>query len=142
MKKGSKGVKIMSILFIIFSIIGVITIGVEIAGLGALAVSGGATTGEVAAFSGFVFGLAIVSAILELIAGIIGVKNYTNPAKMKPVIVCTVIFMVIDLIYVFAQSSGTQGSMGIYVASAILSVILPVLMLIFAFQLKKDQPAA
>ena len=35
MKKGSKGVKIMSILFIIFSIIGVITIGVEIAGLGA-----------------------------------------------------------------------------------------------------------
>lgn len=79
--------------------------------------------------------LGIVSGIIELVAGIIGAKNWQNPDKAKSCIIMGVIIIVIALVNIII-STVSAGFTTNTLFSILLSLVLPVLYLVGAFQLK------
>ena len=81
--------------------------------------------------------IALIGGILELIAGIVGVKNCDKPEKATTCIVWGFIVLVINVISIITTISGGSSSVGAIIGSIIFSLALPVLYLIGAFKNKK-----
>lgn len=123
--------KVTGILFIIGAAIGLITGILGIIGSAAL----GATVGGVegAAFAGVMVVaiiIALVGCILQLIAGIFGIKNCDKPEKSTTCIVFGAIILALSIISIIV--AGFQWT-------SLIGIILPVLYFIGAIQNKNAQ---
>ena len=130
--KGPKGagfLKVCGILMIIGGALGIILGLIALLGVAALAALG-ASSGTLT-FSAI---LVIVSGILELIAGIVGVKNCKNPEKATSCIVWGVIVAVLTII---SQIISVAGGGKFDVLSCITGLVVPVLFIVGAFLNKK-----
>lgn len=128
-RKGSVLLKVAGILMIIGGAISLILAIVAILGIALLA-SAGASSGLLYA-AGAVL---LISAVAELIAGIIGVKNWNKPEKAKTCICWGVIVAVLSVAgNVLWSIAGGDFS----IPSLLLGLVLPVLYIIGAVTNKK-----
>lgn len=79
----------------------------------------------------------LVSGILELIAGIVGVKNNNRPEKATACIVWGFIVLALQLISLILSFAGGSTSAGAIILTIIFGIAIPVLYLIGAFMNKK-----
>ena len=146
MAKGKNFLKVCGILMIIGGALGIIFGIIGLIG-GAAVSSLGYEAGEVDAVTGggliIVAGvLGLIGGILELIAGIVGVKNCNKPEKSTACIVWGFIVLVLNLISVILTIASSTGAAGSIIVSVICSLAIPVLYLIGAFMNKKAQNTA
>ncbi len=134
---GHKFLKVTGILMIIGGALAIVFGVIALAGMAALAYMASAQ-GEM----GMIYlslGLAVLGGIVELIAGIIGVKNSQKPEKAKACIVWGVLVAVLSLTStVLGVVSGGEFSP----SSLVLGLVLPVLYIIGAVMNMKTPEAA
>ena len=144
--KGSMLLKVVSILMIIGGIIGAIgsVIMIVIAAILPTALNDPevqasmAAEGTSAAAVTGVFVVAtiilIVSAVIEIIAGVKGKKNWNNPAAAKTLIIWGIVCAVLNVIGICFMAS-SDSSFGAYIVTGL---VIPILYIIGAVQLKKQ----
>lgn len=146
--KGRGFLKVCGILMIIggaisivVSIIGLIGGGLAGAAAGALAEEGYEEIAAAAAQGGGLLTvgsiIALIGGVVELITGIIGVKNCGNPEKATTCIVWGIIVLVLSIISIILTLIGGNVQAGSLIVSIICSLVLPVLYLIGAFKNKQ-----
>ncbi|MGN0477269.1 MAG: hypothetical protein ACI4HM_08040 [Ruminococcus sp.] len=130
---GSKMLKVTGILMIIFGSLSLIISLVTMAGIGVLAAAG-YSSGLLWASGIF----SLLSAIAEFVAGILGVANWSKPAKAMSCIVFGIIIILLSVlstvVYLVAYPDGFGFST---IISMFAGLVLPVLYLIGAFSNKK-----
>ncbi len=145
-QNGSKLLKVSSILMIIGGIFGAIGSVLMAALAGVMtAVSGNADVQQAASESNVEMGsvnailwiavvVLVASAVIEIIAGIKGKKNWNNPAMAKTLMVWGIVCAVISVIgnILFATSGGSAAF------SIICGLVIPVLYIIGTVQLKNQ----
>ena len=120
-------VYVIGILMIIFGIIAII--------VGALALFGSAALGLSSTFVTIGSLFALISGIVELVAGVMGVKNAANPAKAQTLVIFGIITIALAIL---GNVISVAGGAAFSPSSLVMGVILPILYLIGAFQLKKQ----
>lgn len=152
-QKGSKLLKIVSIIMMIGGIVGAVFsfIAAIIAGLGtavmaqpevsnavdsALAANGySGSTAPVMAVIWIAVVISVVCAVVEIIAGVKGKKNWDNPEAAQGMmilgIVCAVLSLISNILF-------ATGGLGVQVVSILSGMVLPVLYIIGTVQLKKQ----
>ena len=129
--KGSGFLKVTGILMIIFGSIAIIVGIVAIAGIAALAyISDGELSSGLLYTAGV---LGLVSAVVQLIAGIIGVKNCKKPEKAKT---CIVWGILVIALCVIGSILNVVGGSDFSVSSLLIGLVLPVLYIIGAVKNK------
>ena len=134
--KGTGFLKVTGILMIIGGAISVIMGIVAVLGVAALAYISDGTVSSALLYTSVI--LMIVSAVAELIAGIIGVANCKKPEKAVSCIVWGIIVAVLSVAGTILNSVG-GGSFSVF--SLILGLVLPVLYIIGAVFNKKEHDA-
>lgn len=138
-KQGSTILKVCGILMIIggaLSLVGAITV---IVGFGAL---GGAADGSAggfasgAALGAIVMAFSLIAGIIQLIAGIFGVKFWATPPKALSCCIMGCIVVVLKLADIF-MAWGNNPT-GTNILNLVVGLVLPALYLFGAFQLKKQ----
>lgn len=131
--QGSKMLKVTGILMIIGGALSLIIALVAIVGLAAAASLAGGMVGVVVLLAVVASIVAIVGGGIELAAGILGVKNWNQPAKAQPCIVLGAIIIALSVVSnILSISSGSEFNL----FTLLLGLVLPVLYLIGAVQLK------
>ena len=126
-KSGAGFLKVVGILMIIFGAISLVVSLIAVAGMSMIeAVSGGAIdTGML--WIGVI--LSVVSAALEMVAGIVGVVNAKKPEKAKTCLVFGIIVAILTVAgCIFTVAAGQDFP----VASLLLGLVMPVLYIIGA----------
>lgn len=145
-QNGSKLLKVVSILMIIGGIIGAIgsafmalfagatSVALQDAELQQSVAEAGTTTGEVQMIFWAAAIIMIISAVIEIIAGAKGKKNWNNPAAAKSLMVWGIICAVISVVgnILFASSDGVS------ILNIITGLVIPILYIIGTVQLKKQ----
>jgi len=136
--QGSKFLKVTGILMIIFSAIGLIFGIIALVGLGALVVLAESMGTDVPMGLLTVSGiLAVVGAVVQLIAGIVGVKNWNKPEKAGACILWGIVVIALCVISNVMTLIGYPENFSIISVLSVL--VIPVLYLIGGFQNKKLQ---
>ena len=143
--KGSKLLKVVSILMIIGGIVGAI-FGVIMAIIAAVApvalqdadvqasvAEAGTTAGQVTALFWVCAIIMIVSAVIEIIAGAKGKKNWNNPAAAKTLMIWGILVLVLSIIGNIGTASGSTTAVSI-----ITGLVIPILYIIGTVQLKNQ----
>ena len=138
MQTGSKMLKVVSIIMLVFCGLSVLGGLLLMGGMSLLGAAGG-SAGVGAAVGAIFFIVMLLSVGLQLAAGILGVKNWNRPDKAQPSIVLGIIILVFAAISLFSSFSGGDAS---NIMSSIVGLVLPVLYVVAAFQLKKMGQAA
>ena len=131
--KGTGFLKVTGILMIIGGAISVIMCIIAVLGVAALAYISDGTVSSALLYTSVI--LMIVSAVAQLIAGIIGVKNCKKPEKAGTCMVWGVIVAVLCVVGTILNSVG-GGSFSVF--SLLLGLVLPVLYIIGAGFNKKE----
>ena len=134
--KGTAFLKVTGILMIIGGAISVITGIIAALGVAALVYISDGTVSSALLYASVI--LMIVSAVAELVAGIIGVANCKKPDKAGSCIVLGIIVAVLSVAGTILNSVG-GGSFSAF--SLILGLVLPVLYIIGAVFNKKEHIA-
>lgn len=134
--KGTAFLKVTGILMIIGGAISVIMGIIAALGVAALVYISDGTVSSVLLYTSVI--LMIVSAVAELVAGIIGVANCKKPDKAGSCIVLGIIVAVLSVAGTILNSVG-GGSFSAF--SLILGLVLPVLYIIGAVLNKKEHIA-
>lgn len=130
--KGSNFLKVTGILMIIGGAIAIIVGIIAVASIATLAyITGGLISSGLLYAAGI---LTIVSAIAELVTGIIGVKHCNNAEKANSCIVWGIIVAVLCVAGCILTAAGGSG---FPVFSLILGLVLPVLFIIGAVKNKQ-----
>ena len=77
--------------------------------------------------------LSLVCAVVELIAGIVGVKNCKNPEKAG---ICIVWGVLVAVLYIISTILSSVGGGEFNIVSLLIGLVLPVLYIIGAFKNK------
>ena len=128
---GSKLLKVIGILMIIFGAIGIVGMIMLIAGVALVQ----AAIGDGIGMYWLALIVGMIGAVLELVAGIIGVKNWNNPEKAQTCVICGIVVIAFQVVSDILTVVAYSQSFNIF--TALFGLILPVLFLIGAFQLKK-----
>lgn len=131
--KGQKFLKITGIIMIIGGALGAIFGLIALAGIGALAQWAGSSEG-----AGFLYaasGLAAAGGVLQIIAGVTGVKHCANPAKAQT---CIVWGAVVAALCVLTNILYMVGGNGFQLSSVALGLVLPALYIYGAVLNKKE----
>ena len=96
----------------------------------------GVTQGEAGAIAGIAGFVIILSVVVELVMGILGVRAANDNQKIMPVWVLAIISLVLNAIGLV--STIVNGSFGTQGASAIIGLILSVLMMWIANNIKRE----
>ena len=131
-RKSNMLLKVASIIMIVGGGLGIVFGIIAVLGLGALALALGSEASTGLLMAGAL--LALVSSIISLVAGIVGVKNAAVPEKAQTCIVFGIITAVSS---VFASTLSMMGGNSFNFASLLVGLLLPVLYLVGAFQNKK-----
>ncbi len=134
--QGSKFLKVTGILMIIFGAIALIVAIIAVAGLGLLS-SLAASMGEEIPMGMLTVSaiLALIGAVVQLIAGIIGVKNWAKPEKAGVCILWGIIVVALCVVSNVLTLIGYPENFS--VLSVLTGLVIPVLYLIGGFQNKK-----
>jgi len=132
MEKSCKLLKVTGILMIIFGGIGIILALLAFLGAGVIAQADQDLAGLVIVGSV----LLLVSAAIQLIAGVLGVKNHNKPHKANVCLIFAVIVMVLALVGIIIDVISMGVTSGIFF-SVIIGFAIPVLYLIGSLKLKK-----
>lgn len=142
--RGAGKLKVVGILFIIFGAIGVILFGLALAGSGlmvgmsdTIAEGSAATEATVTQGGSLIMVMSAVSliyALVELIAGIMGVKNCRNREKAKSLMVIGSLLVIFSLV----SSILSMTSTGIQVSGIIGLVVGLILPIIFVLGAKQN----
>lgn len=141
--KGSVFLKVSGILMIIGGVYTILFSGIlGIIGYSAgtvIANSGGLTAGQaVGALTLIAAIVSLIGGILELITGIVGVKNNNKPEKATACLVWGIIVLVINAaVLIMALAGGISGVVTI-IATILGSLVLPVLYIIGAVKNKQS----
>lgn len=131
--KGKTFLKVTGILMIIGGALSIILSIVAILGIAALAlISDGAISSGLLYFAGI---LSFVSAVAELIAGIVGVKNANKPENAQK---CIVWGAIVAVLCVVGSILTVVGGDSFPVSSLLLGLVLPVLYIIGAIKNKAE----
>lgn len=133
--EGSKFLKVMGILLIVFGSIALVVALIAVLGLGALATL--AASAGVAIPMGMVTVsviLSLLGAVAELVAGILGVKNWAKPEKAGACIAWGVIILALCVISQVLTLIAYPANFS--VLSVLTGLVLPVLYLIASVQCK------
>ncbi len=127
--------KVCGIIMIVGGSIGIILNIVAVAGVSALAALAAYAGASIAAgLLTFACILMLAGSAMELVTGILGVKNCDKPEKVNSCIVCCIIVVSLSLLgTILTVAAG--GSFNFF--SFLLGLVLPALYLVGAFQLKK-----
>ena len=134
--KGTGFLKVTGILMIIGGAISIIMGIIAALGVAALVYISSGTVSSALLYASVT--LMIVSAVAELVAGIIGVANCKKPEKAGVCIVCGIIVAVLSIAGTILNSVG-GGSFSAF--SLILGLVLPVLYIVGAVFNKKEHIA-
>ena len=145
-KSGSqKALKVLSIIMIVLSILGVLmSLGVIAGGalFGAASTMSDATADESAMMvtGGLLLGGAgivlLVSYVIDLIIGILGLRGANNPAKIGAFYVLTIIGIVVNaIICVLAIAGGTDASS---ILGNIVSLVIVIVLFVLARNIKNQ----
>ena len=134
--KGAGFLKVTGILMIIGGAISIIMGIIAALGVAALVYISSGTVSSALLYASVT--LMIVSAVAELVAGIIGVANCKKPEKAGVCIVCGIIVAVLSIAGTILNSVG-GGSFSAF--SLILGLVLPVLYIVGAVFNKKEHIA-
>ena len=134
--KGTGFLKVTGILMIIGGAVSIILSIIAALGIAALAYISDGTVSPALLYASVI--LMIVSAVAELVAGIIGVANCKKPDKAGSCIVWGIIVAVLSVAGTVLNSVG-GGSFSVF--SLILGLVLPVLYIIGAAFNKKEHVA-
>lgn len=127
--------KVCGILMIVGGSIGIILNIVAVAGVGALAaLAAYAGASVIAGLLTFACILMLIGSAMELVTGILGVKNCDKPEKVNSCITCCIIVVALSLLGTLLTVIA-GGSFNFF--SFLLGLVLPALYLVGAFQLKK-----
>ena len=144
--KGSTLLKVVSILMIIGGIIGAVgslimalvagaaSVAVQDAEVQASIAEAGTTAGTVQTILWVSTIIMIISAVIEIIAGVKGKKNWNNPAMAKTLIIWGVVCAVISVIGNIISATGD----GVSPLTIITGLVIPILYIIGAVQLKNQ----
>ncbi|MBS7307760.1 MAG: hypothetical protein KIG43_06885 [Eubacteriales bacterium] len=129
--KGSGFLKVTGILMIIGGAISLIVAIVAIIGIAALVYVAGSEINAGLLYAAGV--ISLVSAVAELIAGIVGVKNCKKPEKART---CVVWGVIVAVLCVAGSVLTVVGGNSFPVFSLILGLVLPVLYIVGAIKNK------
>ena len=129
--KGSGFLKVTGILMIIGGAISLIVAIVAIIGIAALVYVAGSEINAGLLYAAGV--ISLVSAVAELIAGIVGVKNCEKPEKART---CVVWGVIVAVLCVAGSVLTVVGGNSFPVFSLILGLVLPVLYIVGAIKNK------
>lgn len=132
--QGSKMLKVTGILMIIGGALALVIALIAVIGIAAAAsLAAGALGGGIIALAVIASILALLGGGVELAAGILGVKNWNQPAKAQSCIVFGAIIIALSVLSnILNLASGSEFNL----FSLLLGLVLPVLYLIGAVQLK------
>ncbi|MEF2655559.1 MAG: hypothetical protein U0M72_03875 [Eggerthellaceae bacterium] len=148
-KSGSqKALKVLSIILIVLSVISIVGMLFVLAGGGLLftAITDGTADvpasdlNTLATATTFIVALSVVallSAIFDLIVGILGVRGANNPQKIRPFIVMCIICIVLDVISL-AFSFAAEPMDPSAIAGGVLGLAIPIICLVLANNIKKQ----
>jgi hypothetical protein len=141
MEKKSTLLKVTGILMIIFG--GLATIFAIIAVLGALVIEAAAVEMGLDPAT-LVAGLimlgavtALVGAAIQLVAGILGVKNHKKPEKAGVCVVFGILVALVTIASSIFEVSGGLAFDALNIVTLLIGLVIPVLYIIGALQLKK-----
>ena len=146
-QKGSMLLKVISIIMIIGGILSAVASLALVLFAGATsafisdpqgqsALAGSGVSG--AAVNGVVWAaaiIAVIGAVIEIIAGVKGKKNWNNPDQAKTLMIWGIITAVISLI---SNILFATGGTGVQIVSILAGLVIPVLYIIGTVQLKKQ----
>lgn len=132
--QGSKMLKVTGILMIIGGALALVIALIAVIGIAAAAsLAAGALGGGIVALAVIASILALLGGGIELAAGILGVKNWNQPAKAQSCIVFGAIIIALSVLSnILNLASGSEFNL----FTLLLGLVLPVLYLIGAVQLK------
>lgn len=132
--QGSKMLKVTGILMIIGGALALVIAIIAVIGIAAAAsLAAGALGGGIIALAVIASILALLGGGIELVAGILGVKNWNQPTKAQSCIVFGAIIIALSVLSnILNLASGSEFNL----FSLLLGLVLPVLYLIGAVQLK------
>ena len=132
--QGSKMLKVTGILMIIGGALALVIALIAVIGIAtAASLAAGALGGGIIALAVIASILALLGGGIELAAGILGVKNWNQPAKAQSCIVFGAIIIALSVLSnILNLASGSEFNL----FSLLLGLVLPVLYLIGAVQLK------
>lgn len=132
--QGSKMLKVTGILMIIGGALALVIALIAVIGIAAAAsLAAGALGGGIIALAVIASILALLGGGIELVAGILGVKNWNQPAKAQSCIVFGAIIIALSVLSnILNLASGSEFNL----FTLLLGLVLPVLYLIGAVQLK------
>ena len=132
--QGSKMLKVTGILMIIGGALALVIALIAVIGIAAAAsLAAGALGGGIIALAVIASILALLGGGIELVAGILGVKNWNQPAKAQSCIVFGAIIIALSVLSnILNLASGSEFNL----FSLLLGLVLPVLYLVGAVQLK------
>lgn len=129
---GSKLLKVVSILMIVFGAIGIVFDIIAVAGIAAVSAYLGSSIG----MYWIALICAVIGTIVEFVAGIIGIRSWDKPEKAQTCVIlgciCVGITVLSNILTLVSYSQGFN------VFSLLTGLVIPVLFLIGAFQLKKQ----
>lgn len=131
--KGKQFLKITGIIMIVGGALGAISGFIALAGINTLTQLIGSSEG--AGYLYAVSGLATVGGILQVIAGIVGIKNCGNPTKA---VTCITWGVVVAALCVIGTIINLIGGYGIQWFALALGLVLPALYVYGAFLNKKQ----
>lgn len=134
---GSKMLKVCGILMIIGAALALVMSIIALLGVGTVM---GLAAGSLAAGFGIAtvfMVIASLGAVLQLIAGIVGVSNWDKPQNAGRCIVLGFIIVILNVISQLGTLLSTQSTGG-EIFTVLLGLVIPVLYLVGAFQLKKQ----
>ena len=132
--QGSKMLKVTGILMIIGGALALVIAIIAVIGIAAAAsLAAGALGGGIIALAVIASILSLLGGGIELVAGILGVKNWNQPAKAQSCIVFGAIIIALSVLSnILNLASGSEFNL----FSLLLGLVLPVLYLIGAVQHK------
>lgn len=136
--QGSKFLKVTGILMIIFGAIALVLSIIGIAGIGMVA-SLATALGEDISVGLLTVSciLSLLGAVAELVAGIVGIKNWANPKKAGTCIVWGIIVIAFCLLSNILTLVGYPENFNF--VNVVTGLVIPVLYLVGGFQTKKLQ---
>jgi len=134
MRRSSTLLKVVSILMIIFGGIGLLLGLLGLVGAGMLTqLDIDADLAQLAMVASVVL---LIGSAIQLVAGIVGVKNHNKPENSK---VCMIFACIVILLQLFGNifDIATGGFTGTTIFNVLIGLVIPVLYLIGTLQLKK-----
>lgn len=136
MQQGSRMLQVVGILMLVYGAVELVITLMGILGMGVLiGVAAGSITAGIGVLT--LFSLAgLLGAIIMLVAGILGAKNWNQPQKAGSCVAMGVIIVILNALSGIGDFMNPSTSLGVALFGLALGLLFPVLYLVGALKLK------